>query len=191
MDRAAAGNVLVIGGAGGVGSVAIQLLKAATPARVIATASRPETVAWCRDMGADDVIDHRRELAPQLADVGAREVDFVFSTNRTDAMLPQIASILRPFGHLALIDDPQVFDIASLKRKSLTVSWELMFTKSLFGHRPESQGEILAKVGALVDAGKVRSTGRTVLHGFSPENVRRAHELLEAGKSVGKIVLVR
>jgi NADPH:quinone reductase len=191
VDHGAAGNVLVIGGAGGVGSIAIQILKAATSAQVIATASRPETIAWCRELGADHVIDHRRSLEPQLADLSIREVDFVFSTNGTDAMLPQITSLLRPFGHLALIDDPAVLDIAPLKRKSLTVSWELMFTKSLFGHRPESQGEILAKVAALVDAGKVRSTQRTILQGFSAANVRRAHELLEATSTIGKIVLAR
>lgn len=104
-------------------------------------------------------------------------------------MLPQITSILRPFGHLALIDDPEVFDIAPLKRKSLTVSWELMFTKSMFGHRPESQGEILEKVAALVDAGKIRSTQRTLLRGFSATNVRQAHTLLECGTSIGKIVI--
>jgi NADPH:quinone reductase len=118
-------------------------------------------------------------------------VDFVFSTNGTDAMLPQITSLLRPFGHLALIDDPAVLDIAPLKRKSLTVSWELMFTKSLFGHRLESQGEILARVAALVDAGKIRSTQRTILKGFSAANVRRAHDLLEGGSTIGKIVLAR
>ena len=191
VDLGAAGNVLVMGGAGGVGSVALQILKATTSAQVIATASRPETVAWCRELGADHVIDHRRSLEPQLAHLGIRELDFVFSTNGTDAMLPQITSLLRPFGHLALIDDPAVLDIAPLKRKSLTVSWELMFTKSLFGRFLESQGAILADVAALVDAGKVRSTQRTVLRGFTAANVRRAHELLEAGTSIGKIVVAR
>jgi zinc-binding alcohol dehydrogenase family protein len=191
VDRGVSGTVLVIGGAGGVGSTAIQLLKTATSARVVATASRPETIAWCRELGADDVIDHRRVLDEQLAAIGLREVDVVFSTSHTDAQLPQITAVLRPFGHLVLIDDPPTFDIAPLKRKSLTISWELMFTKSLYGHRLESQGEILARVAALVDSGKLRSTLRTHLHGFSAENVRTAHQLLEAGTAIGKIVISR
>jgi zinc-binding alcohol dehydrogenase family protein len=191
IDRGATGSVLVIAGAGGVGSIAIQLLKALTSARVIATASRPETVAWCRELGANDVIDHKKSLEPQLEAIGVREVDFVFSTNRTAPLLPEITAILRPFGHLALIDDPDGLEIGPLKRKSLTVSWEFMFTKSLFGHRMESQGEILAKVAALVDGGKVRSTQRTLLGGFSAANVRKAHEILQSGTSIGKIVVAR
>lgn len=178
------GNVLVVGGAGGVGSIAIQLLKAKTDARVFATASRPETIAWVRELGADVVVDHR---APLKLD----PIDHVFSTTHTQSLLPQLVEVLRPFGSLALIDDPPSLDIVSLKRKSLSVHWELMFTKSLYNVDLASQGEILAEVAALVDAGKLRTTLRTHLEGFTPANVRAAHELQESGTAIGKTVISR
>lgn len=185
IDHGARGTVLVVGGAGGVGSMAIQLL-ATTDAKIVATASRPETTAWCKELGAHEVIDHRKPLAAQV-----RDVDFVFGTTHTAELLPQLVEVLRPFGALALIDDPPALDIVPLKRKALTVHWELMFTKSLYGVELASQGEILAKIAALVDAGRVRSTLRTKLAGFTAENVRHAHALLESGTAIGKIVVER
>jgi len=191
IDRGARGTVLVIGGAGGVGSIAIQLLKAVSNARVVATASRPETIAWCKELGADHTIDHRGDLEGQLAAIGIPAVDFVLSTQHTEPLLPQITQVLRPFGELALIDDPRSLDIVPLKRKSLTVHWEFMFTRSMFGHAMASQGEILAKVAALIDARAVRSTMRTRLHGFTAAHVADAHAAHEAGTAIGKIVIAR
>lgn len=179
-------KVLIIGGAGGVGSMSIQLLKALTESIVIATASREETIRWCLDLGADRVVDHNLLLESKGSDVG--EVHFVFSTTHSDKYVPLFPVVLKPFGHLTLIDDPGNFDIKPLKRKSITVSWELMFTKTLYGFDLESQGATLAHVASLVDAGAIKTTATTVYQGLTPENIRRAHEALEEGTSIGKIV---
>ena len=181
-----ASDVLIIGGAGGVGSMAIQLMKALTPARVIATASRPETIAWARDMGADDVIG--RALTDELAALGVRDLHAIFSTTHTDAYLPVIPSLLRAFGHLMVIDDPATLDIKPFKQKALSVHWEFMFAKSLNKYHPQEQGAMLAKLAALVDEGKVRST-RTQTLAATADNLREAHRALEAGEVIGKIVM--
>ncbi len=181
--------VLVIGGAGGVGSVAIQLLKAKTKARVIATASRPETIDWVKRLGADHTIDHHGDLVGQLEGLGIRAVDAVLSTTHTDRYLPAINALLRPFGNLSVIDDPPVLDVAPLKRKAISVHWELMFTKTLYGFELETQGRILAEVAALVDAGKVRSTLGTLLIGATPEHLAHAQQLTVEGQSIGKLVI--
>lgn len=182
-------TVLIIGGAGGVGSAAIQLLKAKTQARVVATASRPETIAWVRELGADDVVDHHGDLAAQLAALGVREVDAVLSTTHTERHLAAINAVLRPFGHLTLIDDPASLDIVPLKRKALSIHWELMFTKVLYGYDLESQGKILAEVARLVEAGSLRSTAQTRLVGMNPDNVGRAQRTITAGHAIGKLVI--
>lgn len=182
-------TLLILGGAGGVGSIAIQLVKAKTSARVIATASRPETSAWCRDLGADLVIDHTKDLREELRRHDIAEVDTVFGTTHSHHYLGILPDVIRPFGRFVLIDDPGVVDIAHFKRKSITVSWELMFTKSLFGYRPETQGKILADVAALADGGRLKPTVGEVLRGLSSESLRRAHTMLESSKTIGKIVI--
>ncbi len=182
-------SVLVIGGAGGVGSIATQLLRSETKARVIATASRPETIRWCELMGANDVIDHTKDLAGELKRIDCENVDVVFSTTHTDRYLETLSAILRPFGHFVLIDDPKSLDIVSLKRKSISTHWELMFTKSLHRYRMETQGEILQRIATLVDEGHLKTTANLVLQGLTPENIRRAHTLGEEGKAIGKIVI--
>jgi NADPH2:quinone reductase len=184
-------KVLIIGGAGGVGSIAIQLLKAKTNAKVIATASRPETRAWCETMGADLVIDHSKGLPEELKRHDIAEVDTVFGITHSQDYLGVLPDIIRPFGRFVLIDDPGVVDIANFKRKSITVSWELMFTKSLFGYKPETQGQILGEVAGLADAGRLKPVVRTVLTGLSPENLRAAHTMLESATTIGKIVVER
>ena len=181
-----ASTVLIIGGAGGVGSMAIQLMKALTPARIIATASRPETIAWAKGMGADDVIG--RALVDELAALGVRDLHAIFSTTHTDAYLPVIPSLLRAFGHLMVIDDPATLDIKPFKQKALSVHWEFMFAKSLNKYHPQEQGAMLAKLAALVDEGKVRST-RTQTLAATADNLREAHRALEAGEVIGKIVM--
>ncbi|MGD9728182.1 MAG: zinc-binding alcohol dehydrogenase family protein [Nitrospiraceae bacterium] len=182
-------TILIIGGAGGVGSIAIQLLKANTNAKVIATASRPETRAWCETMGADLVLDHSKDLREELKRHGIAEVDTVFGITHSQDYLRMLPDIIRPFGRFVLIDDPGVVDIANFKRKSITVSWELMFTKSLFGYKPETQGQTLAEVAGLADAGRLKPIVRTVLTGLSPENLRSAHTMLESATTIGKIVI--
>lgn len=180
--------VLIVGGAGGVGSIAIQLLKKKTDAMVIATASRPETIQWCKDMGADHVLNHK-DLPEQLKAVGFDTVDCVFTTAGSEKMVSVIGEIVRPFGSWGLIDDPATLNIAPLKLKSISVHWELMFTKSLMGYDLESQGRILSEVAALFGQGLIRTTAKRHLKGLKPETLREAHELLESGASIGKIVI--
>lgn len=182
-------KVLIIGGAGGVGSLAIQLLKAKTAAKVIATASRAESIAWVKKMGADHVIDHSKDLREGFKAEGIKEVDLVFSTNHSENYLKTIPDLLRPFGHFVLIDDPAALDIVSFKRKALSVHWELMFTKSLSAYRLESQGEILNEMAKLIDSGKVKTTVSTVLKGMTAASIREAHKIQESGKAMGKIVI--
>jgi NADPH2:quinone reductase len=182
-------KVLIIGGAGGVGSLAIQLLKAKTSAKVIASASRPESIAWVKKMGADHVIDHSKDLKEGLKAEGIDEVDLVFGTTHSDLYLKTIPDLLRPFGHFLLIDDPASLDIVSFKRKALSVHWELMFTKSLFGHRLESQGQILNEMAMLIDSGKVKTTVNTVLKGMTVASIQEAHKIQESGKALGKTVI--
>lgn len=179
-------QVVIIGGAGGVGSIAIQLLKAFTQASVIATASRPESIEWTRFLGADRIVG--RDVAKEIAaeDIGA--VDVIFSTTHTADYIAFIPDLLRPFGHLIVIDDPAMLDIRPFKPKALSVHWEFMFAKSTGNFRPESQGKILAEVAKLVDAGKLRTT-RTVTLSAETAKLKAIHRALEAGSLVGKTVV--
>ncbi|MBT2186815.1 zinc-binding alcohol dehydrogenase family protein [Sphingobium nicotianae] len=179
-------RVLIIGGAGGVGSLAIQLLKALTPATVIATASRPETIAWSKDMGADHVIG--RNVAAELETLGVGGLHAIFITTNTGDYWDAVPGLLRPFGHLMVIDEPATMDMKPFKQKALTVHWEYMFAKAMFGFHPEEQGAMLAKLGGLVDAGKIRTT-RTRTHPATVDALRAGHEALEAGTAIGKIVM--
>ena len=182
--------LLVIGGAGGVGSVLIQLARQLTELRVIATASRPETKQWCLELGAHDVIDHSQPMQPQLKALGLDGVAMVASLTHTDKHVDAIVEALLPQGQLALIDDPKNLDIGKLKRKSLSLHWELMFTRSLFS-TPDigKQRELLNEIAALVDAGRIRSTAQADYGVLSAANLRRAHALIESGKAQGKLVL--
>ncbi|GAA6120957.1 zinc-binding alcohol dehydrogenase family protein [Acidovorax sp. FG27] len=197
-DGAPAGNapaadapvLLVAGGAGGVGSVLIQLARQLTGLRVVATASRPATRQWCLDMGAHGVIDHRQPMAPQLAAMGIDQVDHVASLTHTAAHLPQYVELLRPQGQIAVIDDMPALDVVPLKRKSLSLHWEMMFTRSLFGTPDMArQGALLAEVARLVDAGRLRTTLGTEMGTIDAAHLRRAHALLESGTAIGKVVL--
>ncbi len=182
--------ILIVNGAGGVGSVLTQIARVRTDLTVIATASRPETVAWCREMGAHHVVDHRGRLDEALAAIGIPAVRYVAGLTATDRHCDAIVAALQPQGALALIDDPVTFDIVPFKLKSLSVHWELMFTRPLFTkHDMARQGEILGEVSRLVDAGSLRSTMRENYGPIDVANLRRAHEALESGRTVGKIVL--
>lgn len=186
----AANAILIIGGAGGVGSIAIQLARQLTDLTVIATASRDETRRWVEDLGAHHVIDHRKPLAEQVEALGLGAPGFVFSTTHTDEHVAEIATLIAPQGRLALIDDPETLDISPLKQKSISVHWELMYTRSLFQTADMGeQGRILDEVARLVDAGTVKTTLAENFGRIDAANLRKAHERIESHTAKGKIVL--
>ncbi|KQV45012.1 zinc-binding alcohol dehydrogenase family protein [Massilia sp. Root335] len=183
-------TLLVVGGAGGVGSILIQLARQLTKLRVIATASRPESREWCLELGAHAVIDHATPLSQALRSAGIEQVDYVASLTQTCTHYQEIIQSLKPQGALAVIDDMEGLDPIALKNKSLSLHWELMFTRSMF-ETPDmhEQGILLGRVAELVDAGRVRTTANAVFGRINAENLTRAHALIESGKAVGKIVL--
>ena len=184
-------SLLIVGAAGGVGSILVQLARQLTGLTVIGTASRPETQAWVRELGAHHVIDHRQPLSEELKRIGINQVTHVASLTQTDQHFAQLVEALAPQGRLALIDDPeQPLDIMQLKRKSLSLHWELMFTRSLFETADMiEQHRLLDRVAELVDAGTLRTTLGEHFGSINATNLRRAHTLLESGTAKGKIVL--
>ncbi|WP_243438289.1 zinc-binding alcohol dehydrogenase family protein [Fundidesulfovibrio soli] len=184
-------SVLIVGGAGGVGSMAIQLARWAGMT-VVATASRPDTVDWCKELGADVVVDHRQPLAEAVRAQGFPEVNAIFCTTHMEKHWNQMAEIIRPQGPVALIDDPSgPLDITVFKRKCASIHWEFMFARPLF-ETPDMgrQGEILEEVAGLVDAGVLRSTLRETLDGLTAANVQAAHVRQESATMIGKQVIV-
>jgi zinc-binding alcohol dehydrogenase family protein len=185
-----AGSLLIIGAAGGVGSVLMQLARRLTGLTIIATASRDDTRKWCLDLGAHHVIDHTKPIAEQLKSIGIPEVNYIASLNGTEMHYSALVDVLAPEGHLGVIDDPKTLDAKPLKRKSGSLHWEFMFTRSLFTTPDISkQHTILTEVGDLVDAGILRTTLAHDLGPLNAKNLRKAHELIESGKSHGKVVL--
>jgi len=184
------GALLIINGAGGVGSVLIQLARRLTGLTVIATASRTETIAWVKDLGAHHVIDHRRPLDEGLKAIGVPEVEYVAGLSGTEQHLPAIVNALAPQGKFALIDDPRSLEIGPFKRKSLSVHWEFMFTRSLYA-TPDmgAQHRLLNNAADLIDAGVLRTTLKDELGPINAANLRRAHATVESGKAIGKLVL--
>ena len=186
----AANTILIIGGAGGVGSIAIQLARTLTDLTVIATASRPETVAWAKQLGAHHVVDHGKPLAVEVARLGLGAPAFVFSTTKTDRHFDQIVEVMAPQGRFGLIDDPDLIDVRKLKRKSVSLHWEAMFTRSTFETADIlEQHKLLTEVSSLVEAGKITTTLGETFGTINAANLRRAHALIESGKAKGKIVL--
>ena len=181
-------TVLIIGGAGGVGSQAIQLLKLKTSMTIIATASRSESRQWVAGLGADHVVSHRNFVS-EIRALGIQFVDFVFSTTHSGQHWSNMAEIVAPFGEIGLIDDADGLDISIFKRKAVSLHWELMFTKSMFDYRMESQGRTLTEVKDFVEGGKMRTTANKVLHGLTVENLRVGHTMLEQHTSIGKVVV--
>ena len=183
-------NILVIGGAGGVGSIAIQLLKAKTNLKVIATASREETKAWVKSLGADYVIDHTEDLNTQIKALGLDAPQYIFSTNQTETYLTQISKLIAPQGKFGLIDDPKSLDIGEFKSKSVSVHWEFMFTRSMFNTTDiEQQSQLLHQVAELVENHRIKTTLNQTLGKINAKNLKLAHELIETGRAKGKIVL--
>lgn len=184
-------SLLVVGAAGGVGSIAVQLARRLTGLTIIGTASRDDTRAWLTAMGAHHVVDHSKSLLDEVRAVAPDGVDYVLSLTRTEEHFANLAELLKPQGKLGLIDDPaEVIDIRLLKRKSVSLHWEFMYTRSMFRtHDMPEQGRLLDEVANLVDAGAIRSTMRENLGAVNAANLRQAHVLLESGKAIGKVVL--
>jgi zinc-binding alcohol dehydrogenase family protein len=184
------GTLLIVGAAGGVGSILTQLAKRLTALTVIGTASRAETAEWVTSLGADFVIDHSEPLSKELQRIGIPAVTHVASLTQTDRHYSEIVQSLAPQGRFALIDDPPPIDVNQLKRKSISLHWELMFTRSLF-ETPDmiAQHRLLTEVAELVDAGVLRTTFAEHFGTINAENLKRAHALIESGKARGKIVL--
>lgn len=184
--------LLVVGGAGGVGSILVQLALQLTAQTVVATASRPESRAWLQQLGVTHVIDHHQPFGPQLQALGIDSVQRAVSLTHTDQHFPQLVEVLAPQGALALIDDPDpaAINVLALKRKSLSLHWELMFTRSLYQTADMgSQGLLLARVAELVEAGRLRSTLQQDLGVINAANLRLAHQQIERGSTIGKVVL--
>jgi zinc-binding alcohol dehydrogenase family protein len=184
------GTLLMVGGPGGVGSMVLQLVRALVPGlRVIATASRPEGEEWVRELGAHAVVNHRKGLVEEVARVAPDGVDLIFSTH-SSGQVKAFTQILKPFGQIVAIDDPATLDVTGLKSKSLTWHWELMFTRPL-QQTPDMirQHEILQELATLVEAGTVVSTVSTVLRPIDAEQLRQAHQIVETGRTIGKVVV--
>ena len=184
-------TVLIVGGAGGVGSIGIQLAKQLAKLKVIATASRPESAKWCIDLGADDTIDHFGDVPAQLKQLGIEQVDYVLIFNDTDSNFAAAAEVLKPQGGICtIVENSKPVPVELLKAKSGAFHWEFMFTRSMFG-TPDmiEQHKLLTEVARLVDAGALRTTVGENIGRINAENLRRAHALLEAGRAIGKLVL--
>ena len=184
-------TLLVLGGAGGVGSMALQLAAKLTDARVVGTASRPESQLYCKEMGAADVVDHLQPLLPQLISQGIPLIDFVLCLTDPSPLMSQLADILAPQGHVcALVPGSADLPMNLLRAKSITFSMEGMFTRSTFKTSDMSrQGDILNEISALVDAGVLKSTLRVDLGVINADNVMRAHSLIGSGRMLGKVAM--
>jgi zinc-binding alcohol dehydrogenase family protein len=183
-------TLLIVGAAGGVGSILVQLASRLTSLTVIGTASRQETSDWVLSLGAHHVIDHSKSLVAELKRIGFPAVTHVASLTQTESHFPEIVEILAPQGKFGLIDDPKVLDVMPIKRKSISVHWELMFTRPLFATADMvAQHRLLSETAALVDAGVIRTTLTEHFGRITAENLKRAHALVESRRSKGKIVL--
>jgi zinc-binding alcohol dehydrogenase family protein len=182
--------VLIIGGAGGVGSIGIQLAKLVGLV-VITTASRPKTREWVLSLGADEVLDHRQPLKPQLAAAGHREADFIANFNNTDAYWSTMADIIRPQGRIvSIVENEKPLDLNLLKSKSATFVWEFVFTRSMYQTPDmEEQGQSLNRIAELVDSGKLRTTLTNPVSPINAVNLRTTHAQIESGRAIGKLVL--
>ena len=184
-------SLLLIGAAGGVGSIAIQLAKKLAGLHVIATASRPESARWVQELGADAVVDHTGDLAAQMRALGTAEADYVFCLTDATPYFPRFAPIVRPQGKLCLIvSQSGAVELNPLMQKSVSIHWEFMFTRSLFQTADmQRQHEILQETAALIDGGTLRTTLAESLGPINAANLRRAHHMLERGRTIGKLVL--
>lgn len=183
--------ILVVGAAGGVGSIFLQLAKAITGATIIATASRESSQAWVKKLGAHHVVDHTKPLQPQIETLGIGQVTHVASLNGTGSYFDSYVELLAPFGKIAMIDDPsKPLDVMKMKFKSLSLHIEFMFARSMFNAADmDEQSHLLNRVSDLVDQGYIQTTAGKNLGAINAANLKTAHEELESGRSIGKIVL--
>lgn len=183
-------TILIIGGAGGVGSIGIQLAKKIIGLKVVTTASRPESIEWCRQMGADYVVNHRT-LLDDLKKIGITEFDFIVDFVDLNQYWDSIVALIKPEGRIGSISNPtQPIMLQQIKTKSVSFHWESMFTRSTFTTATiQQQQEILNQISGLLDNGTIQSTLTKTLKGFTVENLKTAHHLLESGKTIGKIVI--
>jgi zinc-binding alcohol dehydrogenase family protein len=190
-NRAPSGRtLLVVGAAGGVGSILLQLARQLTGLTVIATASRPETRSWVEAQGAHAVIDHRQPLSEALQAIGLGQVDYIVGLNHSEQHFPQMAQVIAPQGRIALIDDPASIDVRALKQKSASLHWEFMFTRAMFATSDMiEQHHLLNRVADLVDRGVLTTTRTQHLGPINAEQLRVAHRQLASGSTIGKLVL--
>ena len=183
-------TVLILAGAGGVGSIAIQLAKKLTGLTVIATASRPDSIQWCKEMGADFVVNHY-QLKEDLAKIGQNEVDYILDFVDLEGYWETACEIIKPQGHIVSITGSATpLNLNLLKVKSVSFSWELMYTRSMFTTGDIArQHDILNHISELLDAGTLKTTLTTTLKGFTVENLKKAHQMQESGKTIGKTVI--
>jgi zinc-binding alcohol dehydrogenase family protein len=183
-------TLLIVGGAGGVGSILIQLARRLTGLAVVATASRPESQKWCLELGAHAVVDHAKPMKEQVEQLKLPPVALVASLTNTDQHYKALADLMAPQGRYGLIDDPPEFNVSAFKGKAISVHWESMFTRSSF-QTPDmiAQHHLLNDVADLLDKGVLRTTLDQTFGAINAANLKRAHALLESGKSRGKIVL--
>lgn len=193
ISRDAAGKdrtLLIVGGAGGVGSIAIQLARKLTSVTIIATASRPETVAWCKELGAHHVIDHGKPMPAQLADLGFKTADYIASLTATEKHFDTLAQMITPQGRFGLIDDPKSFDVTKLKSKSASLHWEAMFARSIYQTADMiEQHKLLNEAASLIEQGVLCTTLAEIMGTINAANLKKAHARIESGTARGKIVL--
>ena len=183
-------SILVVGAAGGVGSIMIQLLKKLTKLTIIATASREETTSWLQELGANHIINHHHKLSEEIQKYELDEPDYVVSLNGTDQHIDEIVTLIKPQGKFGFIDDPKQLNVMPFKRKAISIHIELMFTRSLYQTDDMiAQHHILNTISDMIDAKTIKTTVGVHLGKINATNLRKAHGLLESGKAKGKIVL--
>jgi len=184
-------SILSIGGAGGVGSMATQLAKKLAKLNVVATASRPESIAWVKKLGADQVVNHRNALDQELSAIGMPQVDYIFCLNDTTQHWSAMANAIAPQGRLcSIVETPEPVELDVLKSKSATFVWEFMFTRSMYQTADMiEQQRLLNAIADLIDQGEIVTTVNDVIRPINAANLRKAHAMVEQGSSIGKVVL--
>lgn len=183
-------SVLIIGGAGGVGSIAVQLAKWAG-LHVIATASRDETVKWVKELGADAVINHHRPMKKQIEDLSIADPDYIFCLNNTDLHWEGMSEIIKPQGTVcSIVENKEPLDLNLLKNKSAAFVWEFMFTRAMFETEDMDQQQVLLnRISKLIEEGALKTTVNETLSPINADTLKKAHKKIESGKTIGKIVL--
>lgn len=184
-------SILIIGGAGGVGSIAIQLAKQLAKLQVIATASRPESIAWVKKLGADHVVNHRNALDKGVNALGMSQVDYILCLNDTTQYWSVMGQLITPQGRIcSIVETTEPVDLGILKSKSAAFVWEFMFTRSMYQTADMiEQHRLLTSIAKLIDEGQLVTTLNEVIRPIDATNLRKAHAMVEQGRSIGKVVL--